>query len=160
ADAAFARGLAIVTFVCAIGTWYGGPLLWRSSPTHRREEDMGMTTLDEKLHHVLTEARVVLPGTQTMLGFQPAGGLQGGYDALPLPSKVIHLVGFAFLGVSVIVLLLPAAFHRIAARGENDEALHRLTSGCILVAMTTLSGAIACDVHVVVRKATASAAIG
>jgi len=35
-----------------------------------KEEGGGMTKLSDKIRHVLTEARVVLPGAQALLGFQ------------------------------------------------------------------------------------------
>jgi Family of unknown function (DUF6328) len=148
--------LAAVTTASALLAWYVVPVAVGRRHPAPREEPMQKTSLDDKIRHALTEARVVLPGTQAMLGFQLTGVFQSGFDDLATSSKVIHLVGFIFLGISVIVLMLPAAYHRIAEHGEDTEPLHRLTSVCIMLAMITLAGAIACDVHVVVHRAIGS----
>jgi hypothetical protein len=152
--------LAALTIASAMVAWYVVPLTRRRRSTVRPEDEMEKASLEDKIHHVLTETRVVLPGTQALLGFQLAGVFQSGFDDLSRSSKLVHLVGFVFLGASVIVLMLPAAYHRIAEHGENSEGLHRLTSVCVVLAMITLSGAIACDIHVVVRRATGAASAG
>ena len=108
---------------------------------------------------MLTEARLVLPGTQTLLGFQLAAVLQDGFDPRPSSSKLIHVVALVALGVSVVFLMLPAAYHRIAEGGEISERLHRFSSLSIVLAMLTLAVALAGDAFIVVRKATASIAV-
>lgn len=152
--------LAAGTFVCAMVAWYVVPFEQRRRP-RRTEPVMEKTNIEDKIAHVLTETRVVLPGTQALLGFQLAGVFQFGFDALSPVAKAIHLVGFVFLAVSVIVLLLPAAYHRIAEHGDSTERLHHVTSVCIVLAMLNLACAIACDVYVVVERTTgrSSAAI-
>lgn len=137
----------------AVTAWYALPRLLRRRPPSR-EDSMEETKLDDKIRHVLTEARVVLPGTQALLGFQFASVLQEGFEALPPYSKVLHVVALAFLGASVVFLLLPTAYHRIAERGEISEHLHRFSSACILVAMGALAVAVAADAFIVVERAT------
>lgn len=153
--------LAIVTAVVALGAWYALPWLLRrrrAAANPPPEDAMEKTELNDKIRHVLTEARVVLPGTQALLGFQFAGVLQSGFDSLPASSKLVHLVALVALGASVIFLMLPAAYHRIAEHGEISERLHRFSGGCLLLAMGTLAIAIAGDTFIVVRKATTSTA--
>ncbi len=159
--------LAAITTTSALGAWYGLPWLLRSRAQRSRaardlEDAMKKeekTELNDKIRHVLTEARVVLPGTQALLGFQFAAVLQSGFDSLPASSKLVHVLALVALGASVIFLMLPAAFHRIAEGGEISERLHRFSGKCLLLAMGTLAVAIAGDTFIVVRKATASAAI-
>jgi hypothetical protein len=142
----------------AIIAWYAVPrLLRRKAPAP--EDEMDETTLNDKIRHVLTEARVVLPGTQALLGFQFAGVLQDGFGTLPPHSKLLHVVALVFLGASVVFLLLPTAYHRIAERGEISERLHSFSSVCILLAMGTLAVAVAVDTFIVVEKATGSSAV-
>jgi hypothetical protein len=137
----------------AVIAWYALPRLLRRRPPPQ-EDSMEETKLNDKIRHVLTEARVVLPGTQALLGFQFAGVLQQGFEALPPYSKLLHVIALAFLGVSVVFLLLPTAYHRIAEGGEITEHLHRFSSLCILVAMGTLAVAVAADTFIVVENAT------
>ncbi|MDB4935047.1 MAG: putative rane protein [Labilithrix sp.] len=147
-------GLAAGIGAAAMGAWYLVPILMRRHA--RSEDEMEETKVDDKVRHVLTEARVVLPGTQALLGFQFAAVLQQGFDRLPASSKLIHVAALVFLGASVVFLMLPAAYHRIAEDGEVTERLHRLSSVSILLAMFTLAIAVAADTFIVVRKATDS----
>jgi hypothetical protein len=158
--------LGAITAAFALGAWFLLPWRLRSGEQRSRaakgwEEAMKsdeQTELNDKIRHVLTEARVVLPGTQALLGFQFAAVLQSGFDSLPASSKLVHVVALVSLGASVIFLMLPAAYHRIAEGGEISERLHRFSGKCLLLAMGTLSVAIAGDTFIVIRKATASAA--
>jgi NO-binding membrane sensor protein with MHYT domain len=116
------------------------------------------TPLAEKIHHVLTEARLVLPGTQALLGFQLTAVLQSGFAALPVSSKAIYIVALVCLSVSVVLLMMPAAYHRIVERGEISERLHRFSSVAVLLAMLTLALALTGDSFITIRMATGSVA--
>lgn len=152
----------------ALVAWYVVPRVMPRRPTVQQSEESAMsatektgkTELRDKIHHVLTETRVVLPGTQALLGFQLAAVLQSGFDALPASSKTIHVVALVCLGVSVVFLMLPAAYHHIAERGEISERLHHFSSVAVLLAMVTLALALALDAFVAVRRATGSIAAG
>jgi hypothetical protein len=154
----------VLTTLSAIAAWYVVPRAVRRRAEDEMEkseqkEKKEKPQLNEKIRHVLTEARVVLPGTQALLGFQLAGVLQEGFDRLPASSKHVHLVALGCLAASVVLLMLPAAFHRVAEKGEITERLHRFTSACILAGMVTLAVALAADAFVVVRKDIGSVAI-
>ncbi|MDB5219351.1 MAG: putative rane protein [Myxococcaceae bacterium] len=161
--------LAATTVLVTVAAWFALPWALRkhrgsrdTEASKHSEDAMEKTDLNDKIRHVLTEARVVLPGTQALLGFQFAGVLQSGFDALPTSSKLVHVAVLVLLGASVVFLMLPAAYHRIAEDGEISERLHRFSSPCILLAMATLGFAVAGDTFIVVRKATGSfaAALG
>lgn len=145
-------GLAALSSAAA---WYVLPLLLRRPKGHSKDP-MSETPLNDKIRHVLTEARVVLPGTQALLGFQFVATLQQGFETLPRSSKILHVLALCFLGLSVVFLMLPAAYHRIVESGEISERLHRFSSVCIVLAMGCLAFALAGDTFVIVRKATAS----
>lgn len=166
ADGASAVAAGAVTAAAAILAWYALPFARRAPRAGGTRAERGRssmedeeTKLNEKIRHVLTEARVVLPGTQALLGFQLAGFLQEGFDALPRASRLMQLVGLAFLGASVVLLMLPAVYHRIAERGEISERLHRVAGRCVLLGMVALAFAIGADTFVVVWKGTASLSV-
>jgi hypothetical protein len=106
---------------------------------------------------MLTEARVILPGAQALLGFQLVIVLSGTFEKLPVDSHVIH--GFALLTVAVAVMLLmtPAALHRIVWAGEDSEML--LTTGGALttLALLPLALGMAGDAYVVLARITGMA---
>ena len=62
---------------------------------------------------MLTEARVILPGVQAMLGFQLMVVMTDAFERLPVVYRDLHLVGLALTGVSTALLLAPAAIHRL-----------------------------------------------
>jgi len=51
----------------------------------------GNTPLSTKIEQVLTEARVIIPGGQALLGFQFVATLTKSFDALPLGIKWFHI---------------------------------------------------------------------
>jgi hypothetical protein len=116
-------------------------------------------SLDDKIKHVLTEARMVLPGAQALLGFQFVTMVLDDFDKLPMSSKVVHLISLMLTSLSVTLLMTPAAHHRIVEKGANTEDFHRFASRILLIAMAPLALGIAGDFFVVVRKVTASVAI-
>ena len=69
--------------------------------------------LDEEIHHALTEIRMVLPGAQALLGFQFITLVLQEFEKLPDSMKITHLVSLSLMALAVILLMTPAADHRI-----------------------------------------------
>jgi hypothetical protein len=115
------------------------------------------TKLEVRIEQVLTEARMVLPGVQALLGFQLASMLMDGFDKLPAASKYVHLASLALIALAAILLMTPAAYHRIVEDGEDTESFFRLASRMVLAAMVPLALGIAGDFYVVAAKTTDSA---
>ena len=75
---------------------------------------------------MLTEARVILPGAQALLGFQLAIVLTETFERLPSPSRLLHAAALVSVALSVVLLITPAALHRIVWAGEDTEAVFRI----------------------------------
>ncbi|HET6319022.1 MAG TPA: DUF6328 family protein [Chloroflexota bacterium] len=144
----------VAAAVTAIFFWYGLEWLVRlTTETPQEAYDMSKPTeLATRIKQVLTEARVVLPGARALLGFQFAAVLTDGFAKLPPMSQYVHLISLALIGVSIVFLMAPAAFHRIVERGEDTERLHAFASAMVLAAMVTLALGIAGDFYVVLEK--------
>ena len=152
---ALALSLAATGF--AVFFWYVLDWFWRARDAARgiarKEQRMAEPTpLDKKIEQVLTEARVVLPGAQALLGFQFAAMLMDAFTKLPKTSQYIHVASLWLLAATIVLLMAPAAFHRIVERGEDSERLHRFASAMLLVAMVPLALGIAGDFYVVLDK--------
>ena len=128
----------------------------RKEEAERKEEAQG-TPISKKMDHVLEEVRSVLPGVQTLLGFQLAAMLAEGFDKLPASSKHLHLACLALNSLAIVLLMSPTAYHRIVGRGEDTEQVHRFASRMIVAAMVPLALGLAGDLFIVVRKVTGSA---
>ena len=157
-------GIIVGTIIGATGLffWYGLGLLSAS----RKEKNSGNkkekkprahpTDLKTRIDQALTEARVVLPGAQALLGFQLLTMFMDGFDKLPNSSKYIHIISLSWMALTMIFLMTPAAYHRIAERGEDTHRLHTVASTLLLAAMVTLPLGICGDVYVVFYKVTNS----
>ena len=60
------------------------------------------TSLEQCITQMLTEARVVLPGVQALLGFQLVSVLTQAFEKLPASSKLLHAASLACLIVAII----------------------------------------------------------
>ena len=157
----------VAALLVALFFWYGIEFMRRSSHKHEakenkkmsnkeEDENEGGTELKEKINQTLTEIRVVLPGAQALLGFQFASLLVEGFEKLPQTSKYIHFVSLSLMALAIILMMTPAAYHRLVERGENTEHFHRLASRMLLVSMAPLALGIAGDLYVVAQKITSS----
>jgi hypothetical protein len=108
--------------------------------------------LEERIDQVLTECRVVLPGTQALLGFQLIAFLTDGFRRLAPVEQITHLIGLIAILLSAILLMLPAAYHRIGERGKNTEHLFRMSNGCLLLALVSLALGISLDFSILARR--------
>jgi DMSO reductase anchor subunit len=150
---------ATLVGMTALFFWYGFGWLSRS----RRDKGnmaeklkVQRTSLKTKIDQALTEARVVLPGAQALLGFQLVTIFMDGFDKLPNSSKFIHIGSLGLIALTTILLMSPAAYHRIAERGEDTKRFHKVASTLLLAAMITLPLGICGDLYVVVYKITNS----
>ncbi|MCU1279999.1 MAG: hypothetical protein JWM53_3545 [bacterium] len=164
-----ARGAAIagaVMSLLALGMWYGLELAYRSikgtkprrRPMKPRQQD-GSADVKDKIRHALTEARVVLPGAQALLGFQFATTLLEGFDKLPAALKWIHFASLTCTAVAIVLLITPAAWHRLVEHGEQNERFHGFASAMVVAALVPLALAISGDFGVVAYKLTRSPAL-
>jgi len=128
----------------------------RSKPRGRDKNMSGTGSLQEKINDVLIEARVVLPGAQALLGFQFVGTMTEGFQHLEHASRVVHLASLGLVVFSVILLMTPAAYHRIAERGEPTEHFLKLATGFVIASMIPLGAGMCGDFYVVANNVTRS----
>ena len=94
------------------------------------------TPVETRIEHMLTEARVLLPGAQAMLGFQLAVLLTESFTQLPESAMLCMPLRCCFLtATACLTSTAPAAFHRITFQGESTEAFHALGSGLVLAGL-------------------------
>ena len=149
--------LGLVTWALAFVFWDLFPRLARvpTNDTHMNKPQA--VSLTDKIKQVLTESRVVLPGTQALLGFDLITFLSPSFDRLPSTLQMTHLAALLCTAVSAVLLMTPPAYHRIALRGEESEGFLRLASGFVVTAMAFLATGLSVDLYVVIAKVTRSA---
>jgi hypothetical protein len=139
--------------------WYGIEYAVRKRGIEWGRDPMEQTTIKDKVEHSLTEARMVLPGAQALLGFQLLTPLTKAWESLPEFVRYAHLLSLLLVAACTILLIAPASFHRIVERGEYTERVVRFASRMILAAMALIGAGIAGDLFVILWKITSSAAI-
>jgi hypothetical protein len=110
------------------------------------------TPLHAKIEQLLTEARVILPGAQALLGFQLIVMMTQAFDRLPTEVQAIHVAALLSLVIAVVLLIAPAAIHRLAFQGRDDARLLGPGSLIITLALLPLAAAICCDLWVALYK--------
>jgi hypothetical protein len=110
------------------------------------------TGLKTKIEQLLTEARVMIPGGQALLGFQFVATLTNSFERLPSEIKLIHLAGLVAVALSVLLLMTPAALHRLAFHGEDDPQFFAIGSRLVVTAAFPLALGISADIAVVAYK--------
>ena len=153
-----AFGAGTAGLVLALTFWYG-PMVFRAG----RQEGasaMHQTSTETKIEYAMTESRIVLPGAQAMLGFQLAIVVTQGFAAMPPLDKASHGIALACVALSTVLLMTPAAYHRIVYGGEAAPAFYTVASRLVLAATVFLAVGLSVEMYVVVSKITGIAAVG
>jgi hypothetical protein len=151
---------ASVAFVA----WYGVEVAsrWRHGTKERRMAERRTeepTPLARRIDTMLTEARTILPGAQALLGFQLVVVLNRTFEALPEHAKLLHAVALGFVALSIVLLMTPAAYHRLVFAGEDSPAFLKLGSALVVSATFPLAAGLAADTYVAIGKITENATI-
>jgi hypothetical protein len=153
----FGIGFCLIAFVF----WYGIELMHLTKRTRPLSSGANEeSALEDRIDYVLTEARVVLPGVQALLGFQLIVILTESFDALPQTSVLVHLGALVAIAISAVLLIAPAAHHRIVFGGEDAEEFLPIASAYLLAATVFLALGMAADCYVIVAKVLESSTSG
>jgi hypothetical protein len=149
--------VAVGGFFCGLAAllWYGIGLVlrysWKAPPMSEAEKP---TPLSTRIDQMLTEARVVLPGAQALLGFQLVVTFTRAFAELSTTLRVVHVFALCCVALAVVLLMTPAALHRIAFRGQDTQEFLSLGSAFVLAAPAALAFGLAADMDMAVAKAT------
>jgi hypothetical protein len=133
---------------------YGLGFALRRPSRRKKMPDHAATPLKTKIEQMLTEARVIIPGGQALLGFQFVCTFTRSFKELPLSIQYLHAAALCAVALSVLLLMTPAAVHRIAFHGEDDASFFRIGSALVIAASIPLAIGIAADIAVVFFKVT------
>ncbi|MFN2578965.1 MAG: DUF6328 family protein [Pyrinomonadaceae bacterium] len=156
-----------VAIAIAVLFWYGLEVIQRKRyaseidkekkmSRDKEKADSGGTKLKDKIQQVLTEVRVALPGAQALLGFQFVSLFMEAFEKLPYSLKIIHFISLCLVGLAIILMMTPAAYHRLVEQGEDTERFYRFASRILLTSLIPLALGISGDFYLVARKVTES----
>ncbi len=151
--------------IFATATWYGWSRAGRKPDAKQKvqkdlaqqeQKDRGKPDLSDRIKKVLLECRMALPGAQAFLGFQFAIVFAQGFEQLRRPWQIIHFASLLATTVATVLLITPAAYHRIHEAGEDTENFRKVASRLLLMALVFLGPGMAGDLFVVIAKGTQS----
>jgi Family of unknown function (DUF6328) len=146
-------------FVVALTLWFVVAFALKSRKRNMPDKQSGQATpLSTKVDQLLTEARLIIPGAQALLGFQLTVTLTKAFSELPAESKLAHAAALGCIGLTVLLLMAPASLHRIAFNGEDDPLFVKIGSWFVIAAPLPLALAIALDTYVAAGRAVQSPA--
>ena len=137
--------------------WYGAE--WMLRPSGRKEDKMPSqedTPLEARVEQMLTEARVLIPGAQALFGFQLGVMLMDAFGQLPATAKAVHTAALCCIVIAIILLMAPAAFHRVTFGGQDTEEFYRLGSRLVVAGAVPLAAGIAADLDVAIQSSLGS----
>jgi Family of unknown function (DUF6328) len=147
--------IAACTAAMTVIAWFWAGMMLRrrwDMPDPGEPMQQAKTELHVKIEQMLTESRVILPGAQALLGFQLIVTMTKEFDDLPPPVRVVHLVALLSLALAIILLIAPAAIHRLSFGGRDDPRLQSIGSLLITTALLPLACAISCDVLIALTR--------
>jgi len=104
------------------------------------------------IEQMLTEARVILPGAQALLGFQFIVILTEAFGELPDDARLTHFIALCSVAFAIVLLITPAAIHRLTFDGADRRRFHTIGSWLVTAALVPLAIGIACDLFVAATK--------
>ncbi|HEX3587104.1 MAG TPA: DUF6328 family protein [Candidatus Angelobacter sp.] len=164
-DLPFAPAIGAVAGTFALGIWYSWSLAGRQKDRKRKvhqelsqqeQKQGGDPGLSDRIKKVLLECRMALPGAQAFLGFQFAIVFVQGFEQLPRARQLIHFASLLATTIATVLLIAPAAYHRIHEAGDDTERFHRVASRLMLAALVFLGPGMAGDLFVVIANITHS----
>ncbi|MEI9888373.1 MAG: DUF6328 family protein [Rhizomicrobium sp.] len=152
-------GIAVgaAVFALTILCWYVAEFFFRVWILERKARNIEHlpstpTDLVTRTNQMLTEARIALPGAQALIGFQLAVMMTRAFVDLPELSRIVHGASLLAVTLALILLVAPAAFHRIAFGGDDTERFYRIGSNLITVALLPLALGVSGDIYVAIER--------
>ena len=106
-------------------------------------------TLEEASTQVDDEARMLLPGVQALMGFQLMAVFNQRFEQFSPAEQIMHFTAFLLLGLTMGLLMAPAAYHRQVERCMVTERFIKMSSTLLTIAMVPFITAISFDAYLI-----------
>ena len=148
-------GAALGAFlgIAAAFFWFGLEFIVGRNREIEMRDTPSPTPLKTKIEQLLTEARLIIPGGQALFGFQLIAMLTSGFDRLPQSAKIVHVAALCLVALNVILMMTPAALHRLSFGGEDSPRFLYLGSIFVITGPAFLAAGIAAEIYVIFSKA-------
>ena len=114
-----------------------------------KEEKCERLSLPDVSNNILGEARMVLPGIQTLAGFQLVAVFNNRFETLEPSLQVLHFAALCLTIIATTLIMSPAAYDRLTDPYEVSDKFIKWTSTMIALAMVPLLISLSLDVFVI-----------
>jgi hypothetical protein len=108
-------------------------------------------TLEEASTQVGGEARMLLPGVQTILGFQLMAVFNQRFEQFSRGEQIVHFAAFLLVALTMGLMLTPAAYHRHVERRIVTERFVKMSSRLLTWSMAPFTVGICLDTYLIGR---------
>jgi hypothetical protein len=108
-------------------------------------------SLEEASTHVGGEARMLLPGVQTILGFQLMAVFNQRFEQFSHGEQIAHFAAFLLVALTMGLLMAPAAYHRQAEPRLVTKRFVTLSSVLLTLSMIPFIAGVCLDTYLVGR---------
>jgi hypothetical protein len=115
--------------------------------------DIEIESLKEEANATEREARMVLPGIQALFGFQMIAIFNQRFEELGLVERSLHVGSLVLVTLAIALAMAPAAYHRLAEKGQVSRRFIDLASSFLAWAMVSLAAGIVSELYLAVRLA-------
>jgi hypothetical protein len=96
-------------------------------------------TSDTKLEDLLTETRILLPGTQVFLGFLTTLPFANRFGDLDLLRRATFICTFIATVLALVLFVVPAAYHRLSRPIEHKKRFKAFANRFLIAGLVPLS---------------------
>ena len=119
--------------------------------------DLERESLKDEISNLIEEARMILPGIQALFGFQLIAVFNAEFRNLEAELQRAHLAAILLVTAAIVLIMIPAAYHRIAERGWLSSRFSRLGSLVIACAMVPFALGVSLDLMIIAHMITGDA---
>ncbi len=120
----------------------------RTSHQETKEE----LSLSEAAKNLIEECRMILPGIQALFGFQLIVVFNSTFaEKLSPLEQRLHLLAIALVGIAIVIIMTPAAYHRQTGTRDITQRFIDLSTRLMLVSMAPLALSICLELYLISR---------
>src|ERR1041385_5873837 len=124
------------------------PAPTRTGWHENRQISRRMAELKDKIKIALDESRMLVLGTQILLGFQFRSTFEPAFEQLPKSSQYSKMIGLMILLTAITLIMAPGSYHRIVRAGSDAEDVHQFTTTMMDLALIPFLLAFALDFYI------------
>jgi hypothetical protein len=106
-------------------------------------------SLEETAKHVGGEARMLLPGVQTILGFQLMAVFNQRFEQFTRDEQILHFGAFLLVALTMGLLMTPAAYSRQAEPHTVTRRFVDVSSKLLTISMIPFTIGVSLDTYLV-----------